>query len=513
VRAAAICSSAAAAAALLLLLLLCGTPRVRAMHLRTHILTSGITSALVVLLLVVCGPLLLACAAPADVAKWPWPHRGDVRAVITVTPAELSAAAGGPLAAVVQWRRRDAHPEQKAVIVTDSRGQVLGNVTTPVVEQDRGVVVFTPTPGQSTYYVYYMPYTQSGIGQAHLKWDASGAVGGNWAPAANFSSVQKGSAARQVFALPKPVKAQKFRWTCTQTWGSNPSWQGFLRELEFRTKDGWLPNHATSVHQAPVDAASSWQPNNGNPPSGHAWQAMDGDPKTIWDPRATPAWLVLDFGKELTVDAVGIMTEGDTTHDIKAFELDAAPTKPAPPHPVWQELPQVPASGIRLEPRDEFYNIMPMGLPANSSEVSAMLAAHPSASPVLIFPESRDNKVMMEDRVPFRWTVTGPSTAFVADVRRGEWYYWQLGMYTTKDLSSITLSPLTLRGGQVSLRAQCLNTEGSTSLGEDVSPTQRPNRPGFESFLVSAAAGTVKALWIGVELPVSRPLRPLWRPF
>ena len=57
--------------------------------------------------------------------------------------------------------------------------------------------------------------------------------------------------------------------------------------------------------------------------------------------------------------------------------------------------------------------------------------------------------------------------------------------------------------GGLGLKAQCLNTEGSTSLGEDVSATQRPNRPGFESFLVSAAAGTVKALWIGVELPTT----------
>ena len=89
-------------------------------------------------------------------------------------------------------------------------------------------------------------------------------------------------------------------------------------------------------------------------------------------------------------------------------------------------------------------------------------------------------------------------------MRRGEGYYWQLGIYTAKNLSSITLSPLTLQGpGQLALKAQCLNTEGSTSLGEDVSATQRPNRPGFESFLVSAAAGTVKALWIGVELPTT----------
>ena len=63
--------------------------------------------------------LLLGCccgALPDDAAKWPWPHRGDVRAVITVAPTELStaAAAGGPLAAVVQWRRRDAPGAQRS---------------------------------------------------------------------------------------------------------------------------------------------------------------------------------------------------------------------------------------------------------------------------------------------------------------------------------------------------------------------------------------------------------------
>ena len=256
-------------------------------------------------------------------------HRGDVRAVITVAPAELSAAAGGPLAAVVQWRRRDAHPEGKAVIVTDSVGRELSNVTTPVVEQDRGVIVFTPTPGQTTYYVYYMPYTQSGIGQTHLLWDApSGAAGGDWTPAANFSSVQKGSAARQVFVLPKAITAQKFRWTCTKTWGSNSAWQGFLRELEFRTKDGgWLPNRATSAHQAPVVAASGWQSNNGNPPSGHPWQAMDGDPKT------------LDFLKSSLVNQ-GAMARSNERFipalprlSSASFPLAPAPPPPPPPPP------------------------------------------------------------------------------------------------------------------------------------------------------------------------------------
>jgi len=239
---------------------------------------------------------------------------------------------------------------------------------------------------------------------------------------------------------------------------------------------------------------------------------MDGDPHTLWDPRGTPSWLDLDFGAEITIEAVGIVGIGDTTHDIKAFALEQAPSpapNPAPPTP-WEHLPRVATSGIVIESRDEFHNIIPMGLPANSSELAAMVAAHPSPDSAWVFTESRDYKVMMEDRVPIRWVEQGPSSSFNASVARGEWYYFQVAIYTAKELSSITLSPLSFKSSQGHvLRAQCLNTEGNTSLGEPVSPTQRPQRPGFDSFLVSAAAGTVKALWIGVEVSTSATCRCL----
>ena len=342
--------------------------------------------------------LLLAASFTASTitttaSKWAWPHRGDIRAVITLTPATLLAAGSGPVSARIQWRRRDANPEQKAVIVTDSAGAVLAGVSTPVLTLDHGVVTFTPAPPQAssanhTYFVYYMPYVQSGIGNVHLTWDKPNA------------STPDGP----VVHTPAP--------------------------------------HASSRHT----------------------------------PRHTPS-------------------------------ESPSPTPLAPTH-AWKELPQVPPSSIRLESRDAFHSIFPMGLPANVSELAALAAAHPAADGVWIFPESREFKVMMEDRVPFRWVENGPSTAFSADVRRGEFFWFQLGLYTTNALSAITLSELNLTSSGVGdgssgvvLPVRCLNTMGSTSLGEDVSPTQRPARPGFTSFLVSAAAGTVKALWLGVEIP------------
>ena len=115
---------------------------------------------------------------------------------------------------------------------------------------------------------------------------------------------------------------------------------------------------------------------------------------------------------------------------------------------------------MRIESRDEFHNINPMGLPANTSELAGMAARHPSADGVWVFPEPRENKVMMEDRVPYRWVANGPSQHFSANVQRGEWFYFQLGLYTTEALSSVTLSSLALAGGGVTVQAHCLNTEG-----------------------------------------------------
>ena len=364
-------------------------------------------------------------------SRWLWPHRGDVRAVITVTAAEGQAAAGGPLAAVVEWRRRDANPNQKGIVVTDSSGRVLDNVTTPVVTQHQGVVVFTPSAsgssssssssgggsssasgGAQTYYVYYMPYTQSGIGGAKFAWDPPTVGPNHWSPVTNVSTVQKGVKTRQVFALPKPVQGRRFRWTTTQAWGG---FQAFLVELEFRTSNGWLPNHATSTNHTPVIAASSWQPEGTSKMSGEPWTAMDGDVTTLWDPRDNPAgdWLELDFGKEIAIEAIGVMGCGDTTHDVKAFKFEVADSPPSGPSgPSWQQLPR--ANNIRLESRDEFHNIIPMGLPANASELAGMKAAYPSTDSVWLFPEPREYKVMMEDYVPFRWVEHGPSSHFNA---------------------------------------------------------------------------------------------------
>jgi hypothetical protein len=148
-----------------------------------------------------------------------------------------------------------------------------------------------------------------------------------------------------------------------------------------------------------------------------------------------------------------------------------------------------------------------MGLPANNTEVATLVkrfSADVSQHGYLIFPEPRENKVMMDDKVPYSWVQRGPSDHFAANITRGEIFYFQIALFAVKELSSVTITPFELTAGSTTLKTQCLNTEGSTSLGEDVSASSRPQKPGFTSFLVKdVTAGSVRALWIGVQVPDS----------
>ena len=72
--------------------------------------------------------------------------------------------------AVIWWRRRDAHPERKAVLVTDDKANPVALVAPPLVSAPCGVVSFVPN-GAALYHVYYLPYYQSGTGaQLRFHW-------------------------------------------------------------------------------------------------------------------------------------------------------------------------------------------------------------------------------------------------------------------------------------------------------------------------------------------------------
>jgi len=81
---------------------------------------------------------------------------GGHRAVVKV------AASADAVRVRIPWRRRDADPEKKAVIVTDAAGRRVANVWPVRIERLAGELIFQPLSGPGTYYVYYLPYKLTG---------------------------------------------------------------------------------------------------------------------------------------------------------------------------------------------------------------------------------------------------------------------------------------------------------------------------------------------------------------
>lgn len=64
----------------------------------------------------------------------------------------------------VPWRRRDRHPEQKAVILVDAAEcNVIQNLIRVNMNREYGDFVFEPWRGVSDYYLYFMPFEITGL--------------------------------------------------------------------------------------------------------------------------------------------------------------------------------------------------------------------------------------------------------------------------------------------------------------------------------------------------------------
>ena len=92
---------------------------------------------------------------PFKVAETQWKadQRGHHRAVVTV---EENSSEG--VMAVLPWRRPDLRIETKKVIVTDSEDNEIKDVLVKNMTSEKGEVIFRPSAGTGTYYIYYLPY-------------------------------------------------------------------------------------------------------------------------------------------------------------------------------------------------------------------------------------------------------------------------------------------------------------------------------------------------------------------
>lgn len=96
---------------------------------------------------------LAAQQVPYALGRWEPDSTGNERAVVHV------ADSGAAVRVHIPWRRRDAHPETKRIIVVAAgTGARVANVAAVAVNREYGDLIFEPAAGPGDYYVYYLPY-------------------------------------------------------------------------------------------------------------------------------------------------------------------------------------------------------------------------------------------------------------------------------------------------------------------------------------------------------------------
>jgi hypothetical protein len=89
--------------------------------------------------------------------QWNADSLGNHRVVVKV---EKKATA---VIADMEWRRHDANPEEKDIVVIDAQtGAKINNVYRIAVNREKGVIAFEPATVPGDYYIYYMRYRSSG---------------------------------------------------------------------------------------------------------------------------------------------------------------------------------------------------------------------------------------------------------------------------------------------------------------------------------------------------------------
>jgi hypothetical protein len=96
---------------------------------------------------------LAAQQVPYGVGRWESDSTGNHRAVVHVANPDAAVRVHIP------WRRRDARPETKQILVVSATtGQRIANVVPVAVNREYGDLIFEPIAGPGDYYVYYLPY-------------------------------------------------------------------------------------------------------------------------------------------------------------------------------------------------------------------------------------------------------------------------------------------------------------------------------------------------------------------
>lgn len=140
---------------------------------------------------------------------------------------------------------------------------------------------------------------------------------------------------------------------------------------------------------------------------------------------------------------------------------------------------------------NDFHTFYPMEVVATEMEVLDFLQA--SQGEYILFPEYREFPIRMKNQLPKHWIDRGIKKGISDEIKRGEYYVFQLGVYPIQgDLKNLSIKYSDLDGGGNSISASqftCFNIEGTSLEGIEFNK------------VVDVQENTVQPLWIGVDIP------------
>jgi hypothetical protein len=160
-----------------------------------------------------------------------------------------------------------------------------------------------------------------------------------------------------------------------------------------------------------------------------------------------------------------------------------------------------PVQVVEIQSIDEFNSFYPMEVIATAEETENILRSHPQ-SDYLLFPEDRKFPIRMWDDLPLKWIKIGPKRTFQGEAARGEFYAFQIGVYSARksiedlDVSFTDMKHTATETSIPSSAFRCINVAGINWNGE-----------GFDK-VCPVDRGKVQPLWCGIQVPLdARPGR------
>lgn len=156
------------------------------------------------------------------------------------------------------------------------------------------------------------------------------------------------------------------------------------------------------------------------------------------------------------------------------------------------DMDKLPSATVnKAQSIDDFHSFFPMEVIATQEEENDFLTNNPK--PFYLFPEYRNHPIVMTDYLPKIWTDRGYKSGIKDEVKRGEFFTFQVGVYSPQaDLNNVEVSFSDLKGkkGESIPKSaiSSFNTSGTDLNGQ------------FFQKEMNIKSGFIQPLWFGVDI-------------